>query len=288
MARRKRRVEPDGVRLSGPLAHGAAHKVADRMADCGGGPESGKGGRFPYGPPPVSSFASFRGASAGRGRRTAVVDGADIGRGLGRVKEYYRKKEILLKDRPATSFPLPPRTERLAPDSDPPPLPPRTERSGDPGSRGHRLRPCRAAPSTGSGQALGPGSGPGRHGWRRRIVLPTANYFRAAFRRGILKREPCCADLPAMPPPLCCISGGRRANFPVRRNGEDAAGATDGQMPVRRPADDCRRRRDPPCDRTEARRRGPTSRCASTTGRRSDICCSTPSLPSASSIRTAA
>ena len=66
----------------------------------GGGPENGKGGAIPHGPPLDSSFASFRGASAGLGRRTSGVDGADIGRGNDRVKEYYRKKEILLKDQP--------------------------------------------------------------------------------------------------------------------------------------------------------------------------------------------
>ena len=53
---------------------------------------SRKAGRVPHGPPPGSSFASFREASAGRGGRTSGVDGADIGCGGSRVKEKYRKK----------------------------------------------------------------------------------------------------------------------------------------------------------------------------------------------------
>ena len=68
----------------------------------GGGPEGGRGGTVPHGPSPVSSFASFWGASAGRGRRTSGVDGADIGRGVYRVKEYYLKKGNIFEYRPGS------------------------------------------------------------------------------------------------------------------------------------------------------------------------------------------
>ena len=43
-------------------------------------------------------------ASAGRLRRTSGADGADIGRGPARVKEYYRKKGIILETGPAHGF----------------------------------------------------------------------------------------------------------------------------------------------------------------------------------------
>ena len=68
----------------------------------GGGPECEKSGTVPHGPPPVSSFvASFRGASAGRGRRTSGVDGTDVGHGTCRVKEIYREKGNIFETGPA-------------------------------------------------------------------------------------------------------------------------------------------------------------------------------------------
>ena len=129
MARRNRRVEPDWVRLSGPLAHGAAHRVAhwmaNRMADRRRRAGKRAGSRL------FLRLLLFAGASAGRGRRTSGVDGADIGHRIDRVKANYRKKGNIFRHRPATSLPLPPRTER----------------SGDPGAcpdRSRRVQESRA------------------------------------------------------------------------------------------------------------------------------------------------
>ena len=108
MARRNRRVEPDGGPAVKP--NGAQGGAQDGRPAAAGR----KAGRVP----PVSSFAFF-GASTGRGRRTSGVDGADIGRGIHHVKANYRKK--------GNNF------ERALPPQSP--LPPRTERSGDPGTR---------------------------------------------------------------------------------------------------------------------------------------------------------
>ena len=95
-----RRVEPYGVRPSGPMAHRAAPWIADWRRRAGERAGETKNGTVPHGLPTVSSFASFRGVSAGRGRRTSGIDGADIGRGIARVKEYYRKKGNIVGDRP--------------------------------------------------------------------------------------------------------------------------------------------------------------------------------------------
>ena len=79
----------------------ALHKAALDPADWSGAAGLIDEALGTHGPPPVSSFASFRGASAGRGRRTSGVDGADIGRGSCRFKEIYRKKgNIFWEDRP--------------------------------------------------------------------------------------------------------------------------------------------------------------------------------------------
>ena len=94
------RVEPYGVRPSGPMAHRAAPWIADWRRRAGERAGETKNGTVPHGLPTVSSFASFRGVSAGRGRRTSGIDGADIGRGIARVKEYYRKKGNIVGDRP--------------------------------------------------------------------------------------------------------------------------------------------------------------------------------------------
>ena len=86
-----RRVEPDGVRPSSRLAHGAAHRMAARRRRAGE-----RDGRNGPARSPAWFFVCFffRGVSAGRGRRTSGVDGADIGRRSRHVKEKYRKKEI--------------------------------------------------------------------------------------------------------------------------------------------------------------------------------------------------
>ncbi len=96
-----RRVEPYGVRPSGPMAHRAAPWIADWRRRAG---ERAGGRERRYGPArsPAGFFDCFflRGASAGCGRRTSGVDGADIGRGTCPVKEYYRKKGNIVGDRP--------------------------------------------------------------------------------------------------------------------------------------------------------------------------------------------
>ncbi len=95
MARRNRRVEPDGVRPSGPMAQRSAHWMADWRRRAG--KQDGRNG------PARSSagfFVCFFSGGVGRGRRTSGVDGADIGRGTCRVKEYYRKKGNIV-ERPA-------------------------------------------------------------------------------------------------------------------------------------------------------------------------------------------
>ena len=219
MARRNRRVEPEGrigrVRPSSPMAHGMAdwrRRAGER--ERRNGPARSSAWFF------VCFF--FWGASAGRGRRTSGVDGADIGCRSRHVKEKYRKKGNNY-ERPSRRSPpygvrraagmearrIPLRkghwpAARL-------PLPPRTERSGDPGSRGTRRgragrlwAPDRVRGGNSGclstqretgrkGQALVPGSSPrgvrrGRDGGARGIALPALNCFRAAFRRGILKR----------------------------------------------------------------------------------------------------
>ena len=99
MARWNRKVEPEGQIGRGPAvrpngAQGGAWGAAHRMADW-----RRRAGEIPHGPPPVSLFvASFRGASAGRGRCTSGVDRADIGRGTCHVKGKYRKKGNIFED----------------------------------------------------------------------------------------------------------------------------------------------------------------------------------------------
>ena len=99
-ARRKRRVEPDGVRPSSPRgAEGGAEGGAlgggalDGGSDGRSAAAGRKAGRFP----PVSSFASFGGVGRPRrpySRRTSGVDRADIGRRNRRVKEINCNKGI--------------------------------------------------------------------------------------------------------------------------------------------------------------------------------------------------
>ena len=90
-ARRNRRVEPDGVRLSSPMAHRAAHRMADWRRRAGEREREERNG-------PARSSACFfvcffsGGASAGRGRRTSGVDGADIGRGIDPCQGILSKK----------------------------------------------------------------------------------------------------------------------------------------------------------------------------------------------------
>ena len=100
-ARRNRRVEPDGIRPSSPVAHRMADRVADRRRRAGkraGKRESSR--RF-------LRLLLFEGASAGRGRRTSGVDGVDMGHRTRHIKEYYLEKGNIFVS-PARPSPPPP------------------------------------------------------------------------------------------------------------------------------------------------------------------------------------
>ena len=96
-----RRIEADYVRPSSPVAHRAADRMTDRRRIKAGRVEG-----FRTAPRLFLCLVLFSGgASAGRGRRTSGVDGADIGRGVYRVKEFYRKKGNIFKRLARRSLP---------------------------------------------------------------------------------------------------------------------------------------------------------------------------------------
>ena len=194
MARRNRRVEPDGVRPSSRLAHGMAdwRRRAGR-AGRRAGRRGGKDGTVPHGPPPgffVCFF--FRGVSAGRGRRTSGVDGADIGCRSRHVKEKYRKKGNNFGRSARRPLPIatPDGAERRSgvqgprakavPDGSGPRIGSGAaivgvcRRSAKPGGRGRLWSPDRPRGASGAARMEA-----------RRIALSALNYFRPAVRRGI-------------------------------------------------------------------------------------------------------
>ena len=106
MARRNRRVEPEGRMRRGPAvkpngAWDVRLAAAGRRAGQRAGQRAGKT-EWSRTVPTGFFVCFFSGASAGRDRRTSGVDGADIGRGTCGVKEYYRKKGNIFGDRPGS------------------------------------------------------------------------------------------------------------------------------------------------------------------------------------------
>ena len=93
-----RKVEPHGVRPSSPVAQWVAHRMADWRRRAG----KREGRKDPARSSAGFFVCFFLGASAGRGRRISGVDGANIGRGTCRVKEYYRKKGNIFGGRPGS------------------------------------------------------------------------------------------------------------------------------------------------------------------------------------------